>query len=72
MHTAFKGLFVTCTQGSVILNSIDENIDLWNNLATVIFDTYGHEALKKPTKLHSEIPVLRKNLDHCGHENVVT
>ena len=72
VHTAFKGLFVTCTQESVILNSIDENIDLWNNLATVIFDTYGHDALKKPTKLHQEIPALRKNLDHCGHENVVT
>ena len=72
VHTAFKGLFVTCTQESVILNSIDENIDLWNNLATVIFDTYGHEALKKPTELHPEIPALRKNLDHCSHENVVT
>ena len=72
VHTAFKGLFVTCTQESVILNSIDENIVLWNNLATVIFDTYGHDALKKPTKLHQEIPALRKNLDYCGHENVVT
>ena len=28
VHTAFKGLFVTCTQESVILNCIDENIDL--------------------------------------------
>ena len=72
VHTAFKGLFVTCTQESVILNCIDENIDLWNNLATVIFDTYRHDTLKKPTKLHPKIPVLRKNLDHCSHENVVT
>ena len=72
VHTAYKGLFVTYTQESVILNVVDENIDLWNNLATIIFDTYGHEVLKKPTKLHSEIQSLRKNLDKCGHENVTT
>ena len=45
---------------------------MWNNLATVIFDTYGHEVLKKPTKLHSEIQSLRKNLEKCGHEKVTT
>ena len=50
VHSAYKCLFVTCTQESVILNLVDENIDLWNNLATIIFDTYEKEPLKKPTK----------------------
>ena len=62
IHTAFKGLFITCTEESVILNSVDENIDLWNKLAEIVFDIYGGENIKKPTKLHPEIATLKKEI----------